>query len=568
MISTLHIKNIGIIEDLVLNLNNGLNILTGETGAGKTLIIDSLQIATGGRFSKEMIRQGEEFSFVELSLYLPNNENSIDGNIIISREIHTNGRNSCKINGRLVTVNELKLFMQSLVDIHGQMDNQSILDPSMHIKYLDDFISENILSIKNEYTNLYNKYKNLKNELKNNLGDDKEKQRKLDLLKYQINEIEVANLKVGEDVEVEELRERIINSEKIQNNLREVDNEIGDNSIDSVSSAIRALEKIENLDNKYENTLNTLKGIYYDLQELSRDVKAFKEEMDFDEQEKQKIEERADLIHDLKRKYGNNIEEILRYKIDIIEEVERIENSEEYTLNLKKELKTVENKMKELSIKMNKLRTEYGEKLSNEINLQLEELEMQNAKFKVEIELNIGNNFNEDRQNVGVRCIVPDEIENTNTAEYFNEYGQDKVQFLISTNIGEESKPLVKIASGGEMSRIMLAIKNVLANVDKVPIMIFDEIDTGISGKAAKRVGEKLKSIAKKHQVICITHQANIAAMGDYNYYISKEAKDGRTITSIKQLNEEEIINEIARIATGEYSEVAIEHAKELRKIA
>lgn len=539
MISTLHIKNIGIIGDLILNLNNGLNILTGETGAGKTLIVDSLQIATGGRFSKEMIRHGEEYSFVELSLYLPNHEESVDGNIIISREIHTNGRNSCKINGRLVTVSELKMFMQNLIDIHGQTDNQSLLETNMHIKYLDNFIGEKILPLKTEYINLYNKYKNLNTELKNNFGDDKEKQRKLDLLRYQINEIECADLKVGEDVEVEELRERIMNSEKIQNNLNEVDNEIGETSIDSVSSAIRALEKIEGLDNKYDNTLNTLKGIYYDLQELSRDIKDFKDEMEFDDEEKQKIEERADLIHDLKRKYGNNIEEILKYKEDIIEEVEKIENSEEHILKLKNELKLVEDNMRELSIKLHKIRVDYAEKLSSRINSQLIELEMQNAKFKVDVYFN----------------------------KLTNENGQDQVQFLISTNIGEEDKPLIKIASGGEMSRIMLAIKNVLADVDEVPVMIFDEIDTGISGKAAKSVGEKLKQIAKKHQVICITHQANIAAKGDYNYYISKNIEEGRTITSIRQLNEEETINEIARIASGDCSEVAIEHAKELRKV-
>ncbi|MCI8961382.1 MAG: DNA repair protein RecN [Clostridia bacterium] len=540
MISTLHIKNIGIIEDLILNLNNGLNILTGETGAGKTLIIDSLQIATGGRFSKEMIRHGEEFSFVELSLYMPNHESNIDGNIIISREIHTNGRNSCKINGRLVTVTELKLFMQNLIDIHGQMDNQSLLDSNMHIKYLDDFIGENIKPLKAEYLKLYNEYKNLLTEIKNNFGDDKEKQRKLDLLRYQIKEIETADLKVGEDVEVGNIRERIINSEKIQNNLNEVDNEIGETSIDSVSNAIRALERVENLDTKYENTLNTLKSIYYDLQELSRDVKAFKEEMEFDEEERQRVEERVDLIRNLKRKYGNDIEEILNYKEEISNEVEKIENSEKYILNLKKELKDVKEKMNDLSIKMNKIRVQHAEILSNKVNTELTELEMKNAKFKVEVKF----------------------------AENFEENGQDKVQFLISTNIGEEYKPLIKIASGGEMSRIMLGIKNVLADVDEVPVMVFDEIDTGISGKAAKSVGEKLKQIAKNHQVICITHQANIAAKGDYNYYISKNVEEGRTITSIKKLDEEETIREIARIASGDCSKVAIEHAKELRKIA
>ncbi|MCI8833100.1 MAG: DNA repair protein RecN [Clostridia bacterium] len=560
MISTLHIKNIGIIEDLILNLNNGLNILTGETGAGKTLIIDSLQIATGGRFSKEMIRHGEEFSFVELSLYMPNHESNIDGNIIISREIHTNGRNSCKINGRLVTVTELKLFMQNLIDIHGQMDNQSLLDSNMHIKYLDDFIGENIKPLKAEYLKLYNEYKNLLTEIKNNFGDDKEKQRKLDLLRYQIKEIESADLKVGEDVEVENIRERIINSEKIQNNLNEVDNEIGETSIDSVSNAIRALERVENLDTKYENTLNTLKSIYYDLQELSRDVKAFKEEMEFDEEERQRVEERVDLIRDLKRKYGNDIEEILNYKEEISNEVEKIENSEKYILNLKKELKDVKEKMNDLSIKMNKIRVQHAEILSNKVNTELTELEMKNARFKVEVK------FAE--TDLVTHSNMPDECSNLNKTEEYNKDGQDKVQFLISTNIGEEYKPLIKIASGGEMSRIMLGIKNVLADVDEVPVMVFDEIDTGISGKAAKSVGEKLKQIAKNHQVICITHQANIAAKGDYNYYISKNVEEGRTITNIKKLDEEETIREIARIASGDCSKVAIEHAKELRKIA
>ena len=542
MISTLHIKNIGIIEDLVLNLNNGLNILTGETGAGKTLIIDSLQIVTGGRFSKEIIRKGEQFSFVELSIYLPKHESALDGNIIISREIHANGRNSCKINGRLVTVNELKFFMKNLIDIHGQTDNQTLLDANTHILYLDNFIGEEILPIKMKYKELYNKYNELKNELKENFGDDKEKQRKLDLLRYQLNEIEAADLKPGEDIELEQIMERMLNVEKIQNNLSDAENEVGEISIDSVSNAIRDFEKIERLDNKYEGTLNSLKSIYYDLQELARDIKSFKEEMDFDEEQRNKVEERLDLIRDLKRKYGNDIQEILRYKNEIEEEKEKIENSETYILKLKEELNHKTSEMSELAKEMNKIRKKYAIILENKINEQLIELEMKNAKFKVNI--------------------------NTNNEESFYQDGKDKVEFYISTNIGEESKPLIKIASGGEMSRIMLAIKNVLADVDEVPIMIFDEIDTGISGKAAKSVGEKLKQISKKHQVICITHQANIAARGDYNYYISKKVDDGRTITNIRQLTEEETINEIARIASGDYSKVAIEHARELRRIA
>ena len=539
MISTLHIKNIGIIDDLVVNLNNGLNILTGETGAGKTLIIDSLQIATGGRFSKDMIRRGEECSFVELALYLPENDNSIDGNIIVSREIHSNGRNSCKVNGRLVTVNELKSFMKNLIDIHGQMDNQSILDQTMHIKYLDDFIGKKIKTIKDEYLEYYKEYCNVKSEIKSNFGDEKEKQRKLDLLRYQVNEIESASLKMGEDVEVENIRERMINSEKIRENLNEVNSEIGDTTIDSVSNAIRALEKVEIIDNKYSETLNTLKGVYYDLQELSRDVKAFQDEMDFDEAEKQKIEERYDLIHDLKRKYGNSIEEILKYKEEISTEIEKIENSEEYIAELKKKLNKIIEKMKNLSDQINKIRREYAIELEKNINKELFELEMPNAKFKISIK--------------------------KNDEEIFWENGQDQVEFLISTNVGEEEKELIKIASGGEMSRIMLAIKTVLSDIDEVPVLIFDEIDTGISGKAANSVGNKLKKIAEKHQVIIVTHLATIAAQGDYNYYIYKEIQDNKTNTKVKLMSEDETIREIARIASGEITDISLSHAKELR---
>ena len=303
MISTLHIRNIGIIEDLSIDLNKGLNVLTGETGAGKTLIIDSLQIISGGRFSKDMIRKGETNSFVELCMYEPENENSIDGNIIISREIQSNGKNMCKINGRMVTVNELKEFMSKFIEIHGQNDNQNLLDSKQHLQYLDGFIGNKFINEKEEYKKLYNRYNEVKQELKENYGDDKERQRKLDLLKYQVNEIDEANLKIDEEIELEEKRKVMMNSEKIVENLQEADNLIAENSIDSISMAIRALEKIENIDKKYEKISSDLKSTYYELQELSRDISTYKDDVYFDEEENNYIEERLDLIYSLKRKY-------------------------------------------------------------------------------------------------------------------------------------------------------------------------------------------------------------------------------------------------------------------------
>ena len=538
MISTLHIKNIGIIDDLSIDLNEGLNVLTGETGAGKTLIIDSLGIISGGRFSKEMIRKGETNSFVEICMYEPENENSIDGNIIVSREINSNGKNMCKINGRMVTVNELKNFMSKFIEIHGQNDNQSLLDNKFHLKYLDGFIGDKIIDTKKQYKEKYEKYLEIKQELKNNYGDEKERERKLDLLRYQFNEIEESNLKVNEEDNLEEKRKLMLNSEKISKNLNEADIAIGENSIDSINTAIRALEKIENIDKKYEDISSNLKNIYYELQEISRDISEHKEDVYFDEQERNEVEERLDLIYNLKRKYGNDVQEILNYKDEIEAEINHIENLDEYNNKLKKELKQLKQEMTTLAEKMHELRNEYGKVLSININKVLEDLEMKNANINIHVD------YNEE--------------------EYY-ENGKDIVEFYITTNLGEDEKQLAKIASGGEMSRIMLAIKKVLADTDKMPVLIFDEIDTGISGKAAGAVAEKLNGISKNHQVLCISHLPSIAAIADYNYFISKRVINERTNTNIKLLNEKETLEEIARISSGEINEATIKYAMQLR---
>lgn len=533
MINTLHIKNIGIINEISIDLNKGFNVLTGETGAGKTLIIDSLEILAGGRFSKEMIRNGESYSFVEMQITI-NNED-----IIISREININGKNMCKINGRLVTVTELKNFMNKIIDIHGQHDNQYILDISSHIKYVDEFSINDILQIKEEYTKLYDKYLQTKEELSKNYGDEKEKQRKLDLLKYQLNEIEMAKLKENEDIELEETRKVMLNTEKISENLQEADMQITESAIGSINTAVKCLEKIEDIDTKYAKTLEILRETYYNLEEISRDITDYKEMVYFDDEKRNEIETRLDTIYTLKRKYGNNITEILEYKEDISNQIYEIENAEEHNKKLREELKILENEMNELCSKMHEIRIKSGQQLNEKINKELADLEMKNARFKVNITYNDDNNYTIN--------------------------GLDKIEFYISTNLEEQYKPLTKIASGGEMSRIMLAIKTVLADVDNIETLVFDEIDTGISGIAAKSVAEKMKFIAKKHQVLCITHLASIAAKGDYNYYINKEVVNGKMQTNIKLLNEKETLEEIARIASGDITEISMAHAKKLR---
>ena len=485
-----------------------------------------------------MIRKGENHSYVEICLYEPNDINSVDGNIIVTREIYSNGRNNCKINGRLVTVSELKKFMNNYIEIHGQNSNQQLFDSSTHIKYLDNFIGDKINILKNKYCQNYIKYNEIKRELRNNYGDEKEKQRKLDLLKYQFDEIKNANLKVGEEEKLEEKRKIMLNSEKIAKNLMEANQLVNDNTIDSIDRASRLLEKLEEIDSKYVKTSEELKNIYYNLQEISRDINYYSEEMEFDESERESVEERLDEIYNLKRKYGNNIQEILEYASNIEIEIQKIENVEEYNNQLKKEQQVLEKELTGVGSQISQIRKEYAEILNTRINKELIELEMKNAKINVNVEYK--------------------------TNEFF-ENGKDEVKILIRTNVGEDEKDLTKIASGGELSRIMLAIKKVLAEADNIPVLVFDEIDTGISGKAAKSVAEKMKSISKNHQVLCISHLAPIAAMADYNYYISKEIDNNRTSTKIKMLNEDEVLREIARISSGEVNDVTLQYANELR---
>ena len=539
MVNTLQIKNMGIIENITIDFNEGLNILTGETGAGKTLLIGALNILAGGRFSKDMIRNGEDNSFVEASFYIPKKNHEEEKNVIVSREIHKNGRNSCKVNGRLVTVSELKEFMKDIIDIHGQHDNQNILNVENHIKYLDSFIGNDIQENLNKYKEKYIEHNKLNNELKNTYGDDQERERRLDLLNYQYNEIETANLRINEEEDLEEKSKIVKNIEKLKENISLIKYELNENAITAISNSIRYLEKIEDCGYIYSEKLNMLKSSYYDIQELGRDFDNMEEDIEFDDAKRQNVEQRLDLIYSLKRKYGNSIKEIIEYKNKTKEEIEKINNLEEYHKNIKGKIKILERDMINISNEMNFKRRKFANIIEEKINDELKDLEMKNAKFSVHV-------------------IKKDMLLRN---------GMDEVEFYISTNIGEEEKPLIKIASGGEMSRIMLAIKHVLVEVDEVDTLVFDEIDTGISGKASNKVGEKMKEIGEKHQVICITHLPSIAAKGDYNYYISKQTKEEKTFTSIKRLTEEETIDEIARIASGEVTEIARAHAKELRKV-
>ena len=538
MIETLHIENIGIIDDITIDLKKGLNIITGETGAGKSLVVDAISLICGNRFSKDIIKSGKKYCLVEI---IVSNDKAND-NIIVSREISIFGKNKCKINGRFVTVNELKRYMSSVINIHGQNDNQNLLDETNHIKYLDAFCNDRLKCKKEKYLKLYNEYIELELELKANFGNDKERKRMLDLLDYEINEIDNANFKVGEDIELEEKSKIMRNAEKIYQNISSAENLLSSNVLNDIDKILRDLSKISEYNELYKKESDRLQGIYYEIEDMSQNLYSYKEDISFDENENNDVIKRLDLLYSLKRKYGNNIEEILDYRNNIQIKKEEIENMEEHLNKVSLRIEELKKDMVKLAHELSDIRKENGIKLENMINKELFELEMKNAKIKVDIEFDDSYKFNID--------------------------GLDEVKFKILTNIGDEFKPLSKIASGGEISRVMLAVKKVLAEIDDVDVLVFDEVDTGISGKAGSVVGSKLKAISKNHQIMCITHLGVVAAYADYNYYISKEVCDNKTISSIKLLDEAETINEIARVSFGVLSTVAIESAKELRRAA
>jgi DNA repair protein RecN (Recombination protein N) len=533
MLGQLHIKNIGIIEDISINFEDGLNILTGETGAGKSLIIDSINAITGSRISKEMIKTGEDMALVEACFF------THEENIILTREIYQNGRNICKINGKMVTLGELKDTGGLLIDIHGQHDNQSLLNAKTHLLLLDSFAGDKLLKMKEEYQVLLGSFKDIKTKIEENYGDPSDRAKRIDFLRYQFDEIQNSRLNIGEEEELSNRRNILMNAEKIVQCLNNSYSTLNDYILEKLGYTLSELQNISDIDSKYKKVLDSLEESYYSIQENNSSLLDYLNDVEFDENEQKEIEERLDLIFALKRKYGNSIEEIINNKENIKKQLDYLENSEEITLKLKEELSSIENDLKKLALKIRDIRKVVAKEIEEKINSQLQDLEMKKAFIKI--------NFNE----------LTD----------FSINGLDDIQMLISTNVGEGLKPLVKIASGGEISRVMLAIKTILCEYDNIPTMIFDEIDTGISGQAGMAVAEKLKIISKTHQVICVTHLPAICAAGKTNFHIEKNEENGKTKTYVEKLKQDAIIKEIARILAGkEITQTVLQHAQELRQ--
>lgn len=556
MLAELHIKNFALIDSVDLEFFEGLNILTGETGAGKSILIDSVNFILGEKQSKEIIRTGQNSAYAEAVFFLNRNEEiekllvqtgiEVDENLIISREINTNGRSISRINGRTVTINTLKQLSAFLIDIHGQHEHQSLLDEGFHIKILDSFCGDNFKEIKNEYLSNYHKLRKIDKDLEDLQVDEQQKLRQIDLYRFQIQEIDDANIKFEEEIELRTKRDILLNSEKIFNALNAsyknlYENEEMMSAYDALGVSISLFDNIEKFDVKLKSYNIELNEIYYKLEALIENIRTYRENIEFNEEELSEIEFRLDLINKLKRKYGDSIEEILNYRNKISKDLENIEKSDQTIELLKEERINIFNKLTLLSGQITSIRRNTSEKLKMLIEEELKYLGMIKTIFKIDVQI----------------------------LENFNENGKNKVSFNISTNPGEPLKPLVKVASGGEMSRIMLAIKTVIADVDSIPTLIFDEIDTGISGRTAQAVAEKMSTISHKHQLFCVTHLPQIAAMADSHFKIQKIVSGDKTTTLVNKLAEIEQSEELARMLGGAIvTELTIEHAKEMIKLA
>ena len=546
MLTSLKIENVAIIESAAIEFGCGLNVLTGETGAGKSIVIDSINAILGERTSRDIIRTGAQSAkvyavFEDVNERVRNflDENGIDcedGVLIINRTLSREGKNVCRINGAPVTVSMLREIGGELIDIHGQHDNQSLLSPEKHCGFVDSFAGNADLIA--DYREKYGRLCEIRSKLKKLTTDESSKSQRIDFLTYQIDEIEKAEITIGERDELKARKSLINNSQKVIESLNiayealKADGAGIDMITDAESEIANASAYMETLGEASEK----ITDIRYELEDIAETVRDAMTEVDFDPSELEDIDERLDLLYRLSKKYGDTEEEMLEYLEKARVELDNIAFSEERVKELQKQEKEALVETETAACKLTESRKTAGEKLSNAICSELEFLDMPNVRFVVKC------------NDIGL-----------------TENGKDEIEFLISANAGEEPKPLAKIASGGELSRIMLAIKNVLAETDGVDTMIFDEIDTGVSGRAAQKIAMKLRSASKGRQVICVTHLAQIAAQGDVHLYISKSVSDGKTYTNIKSLIEEERVAEIARIMGGmEITKLQFESAREM----
>lgn len=553
MLISLHVKNFAIINEVEVYFKNHLNILTGETGAGKSIIIDSINCALGAKASKDIIRNGADYALVELvfetedkaihetmkMLDIPMEDNMI----IISRKIMPN-RSIYKLNGENVTANVLSTIAGMLIDIHGQHEHQSLLHKSKHLEFVDRFAKDEIGPLKQELSRCYKTYIKLKQEYENANIDEEKRLREISFLEYEINEIKNASLIEGEDEELAALYKKYSNAHAISEGLKAVYNLTGYNmgeAGDAIGRAVRQLSKLVEYDNELTGLSSQINDIEELLNDFNRDLSEYLSGMDNNEEELNEVAKRLDLINHLKQKYGGTIKQIKDYCKECEKKLQKYLDYDFYISNLKKSLEEEEKKLDDLCFRLSEIRKRKAKELTARITEALIALNFLDVKFDMVF----------------------------NRSNTYTSNGYDDAEFIISTNPGEEMKSLSKIASGGELSRIMLGIKSVLADNDEIETLIFDEIDTGISGRTAQKVSEKLSEIAAHHQIICITHLAQIAAMADTHFVIEKQTDGKTTETTIRELNETDMVEELARILGGAViTDRVFESAREMKELA
>lgn len=569
MLQELQIQNFALIDELQIQLHSGLNILTGETGAGKSIIIDALDMLLGGRASSDFIRSGQKKAQILGSFVITGNpkmpilldelgiEN--DGHqLLLSREITDSGNNRLRINGQMVTRNMVSDIGRYLLDIHGQNEHQTLMNKKEHLRLLDEFGGEAIQKQKVEISKLYSQLNKIRRELISLRQNEQEKYQRIDLLKFQIEEIDQAQLSIEEEEELQNRRKILMNAERLFKNASLVNTLfIGDGYeaigvMDLLGKLLKNLEDMEHIDQNLKSVKEMVESAYYQLQEASYEMGGYTDRIEFDQEELMKIEDRLSIISQLKRKYGQTIQEILTYRETIGTELSSLTHSEERIEDLEKEQVQVMQEYAEVAQQLSKIRKEVGTEFAWKVMREMADLSMPNAKFFIQVEWQEGK----------------DGIEIDGISYQYGADGLDHVEFLISPNPGEELKPLIKIASGGETSRIMLAIKSVTFGLEQVDSVIFDEVDSGVGGEAGQRVAEKLAFIAKDRQVICITHLPQIAAMADQHYHIYKEVKDERTRSNLVCLDEKRRIEELARMVSGTVNDAALEHASTMLLMA
>lgn len=554
MLIHLHVKNLALIEDIEVEFGPGLNILTGETGAGKSVLLGSMQLILGGRTARDMIRTGASCALVELLFQVENKKaeqalNSLgifteEGQVLLSRKI-MDGRSINKINGETCTVGQMKAAAECLLDIHGQHEHQSLLYQEKQLEILDAYGREKIHPAKEAVRQSYEEYRKYMRALKELDTDEEQRNREKAFLEFEISEIEKAHLVPGEDEELETLYRRLNNGKLILETLQSVHSltgyDSGQGAGEAVGTGVRELLRVTEYDTQLESMAETLQEIDGLLNDFNRELSSYVEDLSFDDETFYETEKRLDQINGLKAKYGRTIEEILEYQNTQQQKLEKLARYEENFLEARQNLKKAEEQLEKDSYVLSEIRKDYSKTLTEKIIEGLRDLNFLDVKFRIDFQ----------------------------RKQEFTDNGYDSIEYEISTNPGESVKPLGRIVSGGELSRIMLAIKAILADRDQIETLIFDEIDTGISGRTAQKVSEKMAVIGSCHQVLCITHLPQIAAMADTHFEIEKHQKGSETITEIHPLGERESVRELARLLGGaEITEAVLKNAMEMKELA